>query len=111
MMSEVFEIQSISQLRTLQASNPAPLIVLYLGLNGVAQGTYDVFRSVAQGTVAVGRQIIFCRNLVDVDPSIQSTYGIGAVPTVIMFVGQNVVRRLDDLSERMLEKHINRHSE
>ena len=55
------------------------------------------------------RQIIFCRNSVNIDPSIQQAYAIPTVPTVIMFVGPTVVRRLDDLSEHLLEKHIQRH--
>jgi len=109
-MPEVREI-SINDLGVIQTTNPQSLIVVYLQMDGVAQSSYDVFRTIAQRTPSHGeRQIIFCRNSVDLDPTIQQTYAIPTVPTVIMFVGPTVVRRLDDLSEHMLEKHIQRHS-
>lgn len=40
-MPEVCDILNISQLRSMQTISPPPLIVLYLGMTGVAQGTYE----------------------------------------------------------------------
>lgn len=40
-MPDVYDIDNLNVLRDLQASHGNSLIVLYVGLAGVAQGTYE----------------------------------------------------------------------
>ncbi|CCX06645.1 hypothetical protein FPQ18DRAFT_387834 [Pyronema domesticum] len=113
-MPDVYDIDNLNVLRDLQASHGNSLIVLYVGLAGVAQGTYDVYRDIAQRTNPIGpnhRQIIFAYHNIDLNASIQTAYGGTSIPTVVMFHGDSVVGRLDDLSERVLEKYIRKNAE
>ncbi|KAI5819382.1 hypothetical protein BZA77DRAFT_350445 [Pyronema omphalodes] len=113
-MPEVYNIDNLNVLNDLQRTHRNSLIVLYVGLTGVAQPTYDVYRAIAQRTNPTGpnhRQIVFAYHHIDRDASIQTAYGGTSIPTVVMFHGDSVVGRLDDLSERVLERYIRRNAE
>jgi hypothetical protein len=74
----------------------------------------SVYRAIAQRTNPTGpnhRQIVFAYHHIDHDASIQTAYGGTSIPTVVMFHGVSVVGRLDDLSERVLEKYIRKNAE
>ena len=58
-----------------------------------------------------GRPVWFTHNMLDYDETIQGTYSIIVLPTLLFFVDGILKRKLEDVSERTVRRYITRYTE